>query len=57
MVFYGSANRDEDVFVDPDRFDVGRTPNPHMAFGGGGRTSAWACTSPASRSPPCCASC
>ncbi|MEX0846857.1 MAG: cytochrome P450 [Ilumatobacteraceae bacterium] len=36
MVFYGSANRDEDVFTDPDRFDVGRNPNPHMAFGGGG---------------------
>ena len=36
MVFYGSANRDEDVFEQPDRFDVGRTPNPHMAFGGGG---------------------
>ena len=36
MVFYGAANRDEDVFVDPDRFDVGRDPNPHMAFGGGG---------------------
>jgi cytochrome P450 len=36
VVFYGSANRDEEVFVDADRFDVGRTPNPHMAFGGGG---------------------
>ena len=36
MVFYGSGNRDEDVFADPDRFDVGRDPNPHMAFGGGG---------------------
>jgi cytochrome P450 len=36
MVFYGSANRDADVFEDPDRFDVGRDPNPHMAFGGGG---------------------
>ena len=36
VVFYGSANRDEDVFTDPDRFDVGRNPNPHMAFGGGG---------------------
>jgi len=35
-VFYGSGNRDEDVFPDPDRFDVGRSPNPHMAFGGGG---------------------
>ena len=36
VVFYGSANRDEEVFEDPDRFDVGRTPNPHLAFGGGG---------------------
>jgi cytochrome P450 len=36
MVFYGSGNRDEEVFEDPDRFDVGRSPNPHMAFGGGG---------------------
>ncbi len=36
MVFYGSGNRDEDVFADADRFDVGRQPNPHMAFGGGG---------------------
>ena len=36
VVFYGSANRDEDVFAEPDRFDVGRDPNPHLAFGGGG---------------------
>ena len=36
VVFYGSANRDEDVFAEPDRFDVGRTPNPHQAFGAGG---------------------
>jgi len=36
VVFYGAANRDEDVFADPDRFDVGRDPNPHLAFGGGG---------------------
>jgi cytochrome P450 len=36
VLFYGSANRDEDVFDEPDRFDVGRTPNPHLAFGGGG---------------------
>ncbi len=36
VLFYGSANRDEDVFVDPDRFDVARQPNPHLAFGGGG---------------------
>jgi cholest-4-en-3-one 26-monooxygenase len=31
-----SANRDETVFTDPNRFDIGRTPNNHMAFGGGG---------------------
>jgi cytochrome P450 len=36
VVFYASANRDEAAFVDPDRFDVGRTPNEHLAFGGGG---------------------
>jgi cytochrome P450 len=36
VVFYGSANRDEDVFDHPERFDVGRDPNPHLAFGGGG---------------------
>jgi cholest-4-en-3-one 26-monooxygenase len=36
VMFYGSANRDDAVFVDPDRFDVGRNPNPHVAFGGGG---------------------
>ena len=36
VLFYGSANRDEDVFTDASRFDVGRTPNPHLAFGGGG---------------------
>ena len=36
VMLYGSANRDEEVFENADRFDVGRTPNPHMAFGGGG---------------------
>ena len=35
-MFYPSANRDETHFADPDRFDVSRTPNPHVAFGGGG---------------------
>ncbi|MBU3716827.1 MAG: cytochrome P450 [Actinobacteria bacterium] len=36
VMFYGAANRDEDVFADPDVFDVGRDPNPHVAFGAGG---------------------
>ena len=31
-----SANRDEEVFDDPFRFDVSRSPNPHVGFGGGG---------------------
>ncbi|OBK51781.1 cytochrome P450 [Mycobacterium sp. 1081908.1] len=31
-----SANRDEDVFSDPYRFDIRRDPNPHQSFGGGG---------------------
>ncbi len=36
IFFHASANRDEDVFDHPDTFDVTRSPNPHMAFGGGG---------------------
>jgi cholest-4-en-3-one 26-monooxygenase len=36
VFFHASANRDEDVFTDPNTFDVGRDPNPHIAFGGGG---------------------
>ena len=36
LLFYNSANRDEDVFADPDRFDVRRSPNNHVGFGGPG---------------------
>ena len=35
-MWYPSANRDSDAFVDPFRFDIKRSPNPHLAFGGGG---------------------
>jgi cytochrome P450 len=35
VLWYPSANRDEDVFPDGDRFDVARTPNDHIAFGKG----------------------
>jgi len=35
LLSYVSANRDEDVFSDPFRFDVGRDPNKHLAFGYG----------------------
>lgn len=35
VVYYCSANRDERQFPDPDRFDVARTPNHHVAFGDG----------------------
>jgi cytochrome P450 len=35
LLSYVSANRDEEVFADPFRFDVGRDPNKHLAFGYG----------------------
>lgn len=35
VVWYSSANRDESVFEEPDRFDLGRAPNDHLAFGFG----------------------
>lgn len=35
-IWYISANRDEDVFDDPFTFDIGRDPNEHVGFGGGG---------------------
>src|SRR5580698_3631479 len=36
VLFYYSANRDEAVFADPERFDITRSPNPHVGFGGAG---------------------
>jgi cholest-4-en-3-one 26-monooxygenase len=36
VIYYASANRDEDVFDDPYVFDITRDPNPHVSFGGGG---------------------
>ncbi len=36
VMYYGSANRDETIVTNPDEFDIGRTPNEHIAFGGGG---------------------
>lgn len=35
-MWFPSANRDEEVFEDPFRFNIARTPNPHVTFGGGG---------------------
>jgi cytochrome P450 len=34
-LLFGSANRDPEVFAEPDALDVGREPNPHVSFGAG----------------------
>jgi cytochrome P450 len=37
VMYYGAANRDPRAFGEPERFDVTRAPNDHVAFGGGGQ--------------------
>ena len=36
VMWFNSANRDERAFTDPFRFDITRSPNPHVGYGGGG---------------------
>ena len=36
VTWFTSGNRDEDHFDDPQRFDITRSPNPHLTFGPGG---------------------
>lgn len=35
-MYFAAANFDDEVYEDPRRFDIGRSPNPHVTFGGGG---------------------
>ncbi|MHA7649228.1 cytochrome P450 [Mycobacterium sp. ML4] len=36
VMFYAAGNRDDEAFDEPGRFDLSRSPNPHVGFGGGG---------------------
>ena len=35
VMYYGAANRDPEIFSEPEAFDITRKPNPHLAFGTG----------------------
>jgi cholest-4-en-3-one 26-monooxygenase len=35
-MYFAAANFDEEVYTNPEQFDIGRNPNPHVTFGGGG---------------------
>ena len=55
LAVVGSANRDERQFVNPDKLDLGRTPNPHLAFGQGAHYclgAPWPGSKVRSLSPP-----
>ncbi len=56
VVSFISANRDDAVFAEPGRFDIGRQPNPHLAFGHGPHFCL-APTWPAARCARCSARC
>ena len=49
VMWYPSANRDEEVFPDPYRLDITRDPNDHFAFGGFGEHFSSSKPSPAGR--------
>ena len=57
VMFYASANWDTDVFDHPERFDLSRSPNKHVSFGGGGIHHCWATSWPGDNSPPRSVSC
>jgi Cytochrome P450 len=54
VMFYASANRDEDVFAGPQQFDIGRDPTRIWASAATARTSASAATWPRSSCGYCC---